>query len=359
VVTRVLKQVLTDGSHIYKPVVPLADNFPILVQLQKKASALDTLSNSSSQRSLPASYYFTNRNPGAPQTYPLLSRTVPLRDDTQQYEQGELVRDSADQTIKAFFFGQDGSRSWMPVNTTIPLSDAGYVNRTDHSLIPTRFIYTFGAEANVHDVTFVLKNNANATVTSIHQVSDTALGKASLDFTSFVPLVLNTGNSDVPDYYTLEITGDNGFRKTHSIMFCDPALLQSDTWGLVHLQPRVADPRFNLLDNDGLLISRQNPDGLVIPPPVFELRIKSRFAFWRFVNNSNKKIIHNPVLDPLLFYDTGRGMYETKTMVNASYVPREFGSQYLPNPEKDSALRSEMKRIFVDIRVPKSKMFDI
>jgi hypothetical protein len=278
-----------------------------------------------------------------------------LRDDTIRYEQGELAFDSADNTLKAFFFEKNGTPNWMPV----PAS--GFVNGNDFSLLSVNPSYYFSNADSVTAVTFVLKDSNGNTISTINRTSAVPFNKVSLDYASVVPVLLGDEGATLPLPFTLEVNGTNGFHKNHSILFSTEDLLENDTWGVIHLQPRVTDPQFNLFDNGGLLITRRNPDGTVVPPPIFEIRIKSRLSFWRYFNNKNLKIKDNAALHPFLDYDAARGIMEMKKMLNASYTPIEFtnlgSTQYLPNPEQDNPLNSELKRIYSDIRVPESDLF--
>jgi len=359
VFTPVSEQVLTGGIRAYKPSFAIPVDFPILIQLRKKSSSLDAISNSGIRQDLPARYYFTNRNLDESQVFPLLSRALPALDNTQRYEQGELTR-GGDSSIQAFFYEKDGTGSWMPVNTAIPLNEAGYISRNDRSLLPTDFNYTFDKEDNVRDATFVLKDGSNATVSNIRRRSDSALGRVSLNYSAVVPHTLSAAKTGAVQPYTLEVTGDNEYRQTHAIMFCEPGLLKPDTWGLVHLQPQVADSGLHLIDNDGLLITRKAADGSIVPAPIFEIRIKSRFAFWRYINNKSEPILDNPALHPFMDYDASKGLFETRKMINASYTPVEFSGagMYFPNPGRGNFLRSDAQRTYADVIVSKSETFD-
>jgi hypothetical protein len=353
--TSVKERMLAGGVKAYQPALDIADELSIFILLKRRNSFLDTFSNSSINRSLHARYYFTNRNLGNPQLSPVLSRFLPLRDDTITYEQGELVEDPGDNLTKAFFFEKDGTFNWLPVPAN------GYVNSNDFSLVPANLVYNFSIAAAVTDATFILKDNNGTTVSTINRTSTTPFTKVSLEYASLLPVLLGVEGAILPQPFTLEVTGTNGFRKLHSLIFTSAALLESDTWGVIHLQPRVTDPLFNLFDNDGLLITRKNPDGTIVPAPVFEIRIKSRFSFWRYLNNKSQKIKDNVSLHPFLEYDAIRGIMESKKMLNASYTPIEFTNlgttQYLPNPDPDSPLSTEFSRIYADIRVPESDLF--
>lgn len=353
--TSVKEQELLGNIVGYRPLLSMDPNMPIIIQLRKRDTYLDSFSNSFVGKSIPARYYFTNRNMGSPKLSPVLSLPVPLRNDTQTHEQGELAFDTIDSKVKAFFFEKNGSINWIPVSAN------GYVNSNDYSLLATKFYYSFSKADAVENATFVLKDSTNSAISTINRISSTPLSSVALDYSPLITTTLNGFENSAPLLHTLEVTSTNGYNKIHSVVFCQSNLIPPDVWGLIHLQPRVTDSLFHLVDNDGLLITKKNPDGSIVPHPVFELRIKSRFAFWRYINNKNKKLQDNAALHPFLAYDAVQGFMETKEMKNASYTPIEFinmGSpQYLPNPDLDNQLKTEGKRIFTDIRVPESDLF--
>lgn len=99
----VKEEMLTGNIKAYKPSQSLPEDLPIIINLNNRNTLLDTLSNSSLKRLLPAKYYFSNRDLGGDgQLFPVLSRPLPFRDDTLQYEQGELALDQVDNLVKAF-----------------------------------------------------------------------------------------------------------------------------------------------------------------------------------------------------------------------------------------------------------------
>lgn len=351
----VKEQMLPGNIKGYRPAHAVADDLPIIIQLRNKSSFIDDFSNSGIRKPVPATYYFTNRDLGAGYIPPTLSQPVPLKNEAPQTEQGELSLDTGDHKIKALFFEKNGTKNWMEVKGT------GYVNAADRLLLPTHFRYHFEVTDGITEANFVLKDAGNNTVSSIDRISTSALKNIELDYTPLVPAVLD--ETHTPTLYTLEVTGSNGYQRKHSILFHVPALVPADTWGLVHLQPRVADPAYQLLGDDGLLKTRRHADGTIESAPVFELRIKSRFLFWRYRNIGNKKILDNASLHPLLNYDPVNGIMESSRMFNASYTPIEFlnmgSTQYLPNPDADSPLVRELERIYTDIRVPRSELFKI
>lgn len=348
------EQMLPGNIRAYRPLLPPDNNMPLMIRLRKKDTLLNSFSNARPGRSLPALYYFTSRGLGTAKLSPVLSAALPLRDDTQVYEQGELVFDTGDNKVKAFYYERNGTKNWMAVTAN------GYVNANDLSLVPTRFHYAFAQNDAVSDASFVLKDAGGAVISTINRTGTAPLTKVTLDYSQLVTALLDETGA-APQPHTLEVTATGGYKKIHSVLFCDAGLLRPDDWGLIDLRPVVADPLFNLLDVDGLLITRKNPDGTAVPHPVFEIRIKSRFAFWRYSHNKDKKLQDNPALHPFLVYDAAGGYMETIGMKNSSYTPVEFihmgVPKYLPNPEMNNPLLMERQRVYTDIRVPESDLF--
>jgi hypothetical protein len=353
----VKEQMLPGNIKAYRPLQELTGDQPIVIQLRNKDAVIDSLSNNGVKRTIPGRYYFTNRSLGGVQESPMLSRALTLKDDAPQQEQGELVFDPGDNKVKALFFKKDGTKDWLEVK------GSGYASANDLILVSRRFYYSFYPADAVTDATFVLKDSTSAAVFTINRTDTDPFKKVELDYSTVIPALLDVSGGSHTSLYTLEVNGSGGYQRTYSLLFCPPALTQSDTWGLVHLQPRVADPLYDLLDDDGLLKTRKHPDGTIDLAPVFEVRIKSRFAFWRYRNTKNEKILDNVALHPFLSYDAANGFMETNKMLNASYTPIEFSNmgttQYLPNPDADSPLNSELQRVYTDIRVPKSDLFKI
>lgn len=348
----VKEQALGGGIKGFRPEFSLHDSLPVIVSLRPQTPVLDTLSNSPLRKALPAKYYFTNRNLGDAQSFPVLSRPLPLRDDTLTYEQGDLVLDSGDNLVKAFFFGTDASKNWHVVNGN------GFANSNDLSLLPPEFYYSFSKADAITSATFTLKNSNGDVVSSVTK-NGSLLEGVRLDFSTAAPVILDGVSTALPEVHTLEVAGNGGFARVHSVVFADRKLAASGTWGVIHLNPRVADPQYNLLGDDGLLFTRRNADGTKTPHPIFEIRVKSRFSFWKYISQTGEKILDNATLHPFLDYDAASGSFETKQMLNASYLPMDFGSLGIPSPETDTFLESDKKRVFISIRVPKSNLFKV
>jgi len=352
----VKEKMLAGNIKAYQHALNVADDLSIFILLKKRNNFLDSFSNSSIARAVHARYYFTNRNLGETKVPPVLSTFPPLRDDTIRYEQGQLVVDPSDNATKAFFHEKDGSLNWL----TVPASD--YINTNDFSLVPANPLYYFSKADAITDVTFILKDSNGATVSTITSNSPSPMSNVSLNYSAVATTLLGDDVTTLPPQpFSLEVNGTNGFHKKHSLVFASTDLLDTDTWGVVHLIPKVADAPYNLFDNDGLLITRKNPDGSVVSHPIFEIRIKSRFAFWRYFNNKNLKIKDNAALHPFLDYDATEGIMEMKKMLNASFTPIEFtnlgATQYLPNPDNDAPLSMDLLRVYADVRVPESDLF--
>lgn len=348
-----VKEVALDGGvKGFRPEASFPDNLPIIIGLKPQTPVMETLSNGPLRKALPAKYYFTNRSLGEAQSFPVLSRPLPLRDDAAAYGQGDLVLDASDNLVKAFFFGKDSSSNWHIVNGN------GFAGANDLSLLPPRFSYRFSKSDAITSAGFTLKNSGGEIISTFTK-SGPLLEEVSLDFSAVAPAALDGVSMLLPEMHTLEVTGSGGFTRVHPVVFADRKLAAPGTWGLIHLVPRVTDPPYSLLGDDGLLATRRNADGTKTPHPVFEVRIKSRFSFWKYVSQTGEKILDNAALHPFLEYDAGSGSFETKQMLSASYLPVDFGSLGIPSPETDTFLENEKKRVFISIRVPKSNLFKV
>lgn len=350
--TAVKEQALGGGIKGFRPELSLPDSLPIIISLKPQTPVLETLSNSPLRKALPAKYYFTNRNLGEAQSFPTLSRPLPLRNDSLTYGQGDLVLDPGDNLIKAFFFGKDGSSNWHVVN------GSGFASSNDLSLLPPEFYYGFSKADAITSATFTLKNSVGDVVSSVTK-NGSLLEQVRLDFSTAAPVALDGVSTALPEPHTLEVAGSGGFARVHSVVFASRKLAASGTWGVIHLNPRVTDPQYNLVGDDGLLFTRRNADGTKTPHPIFEVRVKSRFSFWKYISQTGEKILDNATLHPFLDYDAASGSFETKRMLNASYLPADFGSLGIPSPETDTFLESDKKRVFISIRVPKSNLFKV
>ena len=125
----------------------------------------------------------------------------------------------------------------------------------------------------------------------------------------------------------------------------------------------TSTPGFNLFANDGFLIRRRDALGTWTPAPVFEIPVKSRLAYWRFINNQGKEMNISPALVP--YVDKENKVLVTKrprSLAKDFFLLRKQGSSdtiYVPNPTDTRLIPESGKRFFVNIKVARSELFPV
>ena len=135
-----------------------------------------------------------------------------------------------------------------------------------------------------------------------------------------------------------------------------------DNWATIHIKPRVTNAAFNLLDDQGYLITRKPPVGNINDPPLFEIRMTSRLTYWRYINNNQQKFDENNYPDELLNYQDGLLISKNprNSTYSVTYYKKPDNSFYfLPNPEDYALIRRENKQLFTEILLPSSKLFPV
>jgi hypothetical protein len=345
---------LPDGTRVYTPKIPLPADLPIAIFMQVKDPVFHTISNTRIASPLPAAYYFSNESVSGALNYPALSSRVADFAAGYGYEQGELAT-FAPNSVKSYYAAYNTvtlsyDDKWLPLHGT------DYVNESDRCLLPTRFNFTFPTEANVKQATFTLKNSAGNVVNSFVAQDNNGLQRVAVNYSEFDLLTIaDAAGSN--NKYSLEVTGDNGFAWQHPIVFTN-----TSSWATLHFKSRVTNPAFNLLDDQGYLITRKPPVGNINDPPVFEIRIPSRLTYWRYRNAHQLPFDQANYPDEILNYQNGTLI--SKSPRNSSYQTTYFQKPdnsffFLPNPEDYALLRSENKQLFTDIMLPASKLFPV
>jgi hypothetical protein len=253
----------------------------------------------------------------------------------------------------------------------------GFSGEQDRLIVAPRFYYRFGPGDTVRNAVFELKDS-NGQQADIRNVSNTMpLGMVLLDYSALLrprpglqlpPALKTLPANKINDgiLYTLTVTGDNGYNKTVPLIFYwgGPDEAPTGNWGWIHLQRKVSDASFDLLSGDGNLFTRIQPDGTVVPHPIFEIRLKSRFTFWRWRNDEGKTLLAPgaaiaPMVDPI------DGAWISKTPRFITYRPTYFLNPndnmyyFLPNPESDTLAEVSRQQFFSNIPVPQSTKFPI
>jgi hypothetical protein len=352
IVMEVVEKKLPDGTTVYQPMIALADNFNINIRLTRTDHRFDSFCNSRLQRNISPVYYFSNENVQGAKTGPSLSNSIPAFNTSFSYEMGELA--FKDNVIKQFI--NDGSADpWVAV------TDNGYINETDRLLVPFAFNFSFDKADNVTQADFVLKDNNGTTIKTIQAGNTNPLQQVALDF-SDKPL---TTIEDVskPVFYTLSVSGSNNYTKQYQLLFFADAVSLSSCWGFVNIKSRVQTAAFNLIDDSGYLFTRIPPASDPIEAPIFEIRIKSRLAYWWYTsNNRDYKLKISSITQDYL--TNSNGVLKTKKPRAITYTPILFTTdgnsfQNLPNPQYDALLFENSGQFYKNVLVSQSTMFPV
>lgn len=348
---------LDDGTIVYRPFIPLSGDFNFIIFLHQTKEGLDRISNSRLQKTLPALYAFTNeRRGGVARPFPVLAAAVSGFDSLYRYEQGELAAFGSNEL--RMFRGDVPGDQWQTVE------GSGFVNENDRIAVPLRTTYSFGSGSQVKAAVFTLKDPSGQEVKTTSFQGDIPLNTVALNFEDAVQHTLAGAGTFASKLYTLEVAGDNNFSQQHELLFVDLPLNElAPLYGAVHLLPNVTDPAFNLVDSDGFLQTRIQPDGTRTAPPVFELRVMSRLAYWRYLNNAGKPLDSSTYTADFLSPEDGRLVSKLPRLSSATITlfqkESDHSLHYLPNPNPGELLRIEEGKQYLTIRVPESEMFPV
>jgi hypothetical protein len=345
VAIRVTRGVRPDTTTGYQPFIPFPANLSLVFLLQKSNLNLDGFTNSRLTRPLPALYYFSNQDCPDPKTFPYLANAIPAYDATYNYEMGEL-------NLNGSTLQQATASGIAPPMT--PVSDGGFISENDRLLLPLNVVYTFAATDTVTQATFTL-TDANAQVIQTITAGSAAAGAALLQK---VPLNF-TAPADT--LYTLEVTGSGGYSRQETVMLYGDAAELRPCWGVVELLPTVKTAPFDLIDSYGFLVP---PAGGTAPDhPVFEIRIKSRLAYWRYNPNADgvTLAINADNTNYLVVSGTGPALVSKAPRI-CTYTPTLFtidniNYDNLPNPVYGTVLAQSGNQYFKDIWVQKTDLF--
>lgn len=353
-----VKPVILGGNiKAYEPVVQLPDDLDIQVLLLRKDHSIDIYTNRRLRTNIKTAGYFSNDDiPGA-KTFPFLSNPVAAFDAAAVYEQGELSSFGANDT-RAYFVDNGGADQFLPV------TPGNYYNETDNLLTSPYINYTFPTANSITQASFTLKDSTNATIQTRQAGSGgNRIYTASLQFDS-TKLTTTAGNTiDNTLLYTLDVTADDGYSNTHTLLFIrERGIDPKDIWGMVNIKPAPANAAFNLIDGSGLLITRRNDANVVtVPPPIFEIWVKSRLSFWRY-SSMDGGVLKTGTQPDLLFFNNGQLISDgprSHSYYPTLYKKADSSLHYLPNPKAYEPVRVEGNRLFTEIPVPTSEMFPL
>lgn len=345
VVTKVNRQILNDQTLVYIPFASLPEDLNIYILFLRTTSIIDSFTNSRIQRPFPSTYLFSNDDLPGNRVFPFLTNPVPAFNAGFTYEQGELSEGASG--IQGYY--NDGNSDKM-----YEVTGAGFANEADRILLPGKFRYTFPDSAGLTSASFTLKDKDGNVLKSYIETNTTGIFRDTLlNFSSF-------SNPDTP--FTLEVTGNNGYAATH-ILYLSDELLITNPWAVLSIKSNATNTDFNLLASDGNLIMRRDPVGNWTNAPIFEIPVKSRFVFWRFMNNKGNELDINPSLTD--YVNKENNVLITKrpvAMTRSFFLLRKEGSNdtvYVPNPDTDEIKIESARRICLNIRVPESELFPV
>lgn len=351
---RVNQKILADTSLVYEPFVPLPDDFNIFVQLKKTSDRVGSITNSGLSP-VPAMNIFSNENISGAKTFPFLTNSISAFDGAHLYAQGDIASYGVND-IREYY--NDGTADhWETV------AGGAFATENDRLIVPLRFYYSFFNDSNITAATFILKDHNGNAIKTINVNAPDFIQKTLLDFSDLADAVSMPDNFLYPNImYSLEVSGSNGYSKTHILVFND-SFYGRDYWGIINLKTKVTNPLFNLLANDGYLNKRQVPPGIWNEAPIFEIAVKSKFPFWRFINEKGSELKLAPALMDYLFKENKILLSKRpRAVADGYFLLQKEGSTdtvYVPNPLNYDLKKDDKKRLVLDVVVPESDLFPL
>lgn len=344
------------GTTVYEPIVSLPDDLDIPIIMTRKSQRFDSFTNLKMESVLPAAYCFSNHDlVSGSRVFPYLSAEIPEFDAAASYDQGELVKFGVND-YRGFYRDDADVVQW------VSLSSGAFVNESDRLILPLNFCYSFPAGSAVTEADFLVKDKDGNVIAEIQFKNEQQLRKVTLAIdprkVSFLPVVTVSDQL----LYTLEVTGDSGYHKIHTILFYGDEQEIRESLGLLLLRVKTTVPAYDLLDTNGHLITQKLADNTVNPaPPVFELNFKSKPSFWRYLN-TRRKNLKNGLYPDFLFFKNGALISKVPravTYTSTLFRKPDNTLYYLPNPEPYQTVVLENNKMYSDIIVQESTMFPL
>ncbi|MBX2924690.1 MAG: hypothetical protein KF746_20985 [Chitinophagaceae bacterium] len=353
VLTAVKEKNNADETISYLPRHTLPASIGIF--LKAKNESIDVVTNLRLRTSISARSFFANYDLTAQKNFPSLCNGVPEHQPGSIYEQGQLASFGTTE-VRQFFRNKSGHQ-WHTIQ-----NGRDFASESDRLLVPLKFTYRFN-DNTIIAANFILKSTNGTVIKTISVSGNQPIREAVLDFSastvSTVPGVVASSQL----IYKLEVEGNNSFSHTLPLIFLGQASEYRDCWGFVHLGTVTGNQDYSLLDNDGFLKTKKDTRGNIINTPVFDIRLKSRFTYWRYVNSRRRNLSRIDELEKILEEDGGRLV--SLSPKELTYLPgmfrKESSSEFilLPNPEQNAILRNENDRLYSDITVHESPLFPV
>ena len=355
VAIRVNKQILPDGTLVFTPFVALPDIFDIFIQIKRKTGTFGTLTHSSLNNPFPSEFVFSNQQISTTKIFPFLTTPIETINPAKSYTQGDVA--SFGINDKRQFYKNTAGDQWefIPGNS--------FANDLDRLLLPLSFNYSFSTINTITEATFVLKNKDDIALKTVLIKSDLSFRKANLDYSDLEPLLSHSEKLPFTDnLFTLEVSANNGYFMSHKILFSND-LHCSENWGLIHIRPKVSDASFNSIASDGFLVKRKIATGIWDEAPIFEIPIKSKFPFLRFINEKGMELNVAPILTDYIIKENKVLLSKRpKSVAGEYFLLSKEGSNdkiYVPNPINFDLKMDQNDRLMMDIMVPESDLFPV
>lgn len=353
VAIRVNKQILQDGTWTFEPFISLPDNFNICVELVKRSSFADSYTCSAFSDFIQGQYVFSNENIVSPKLFPFITSNVSAFDASRTYIQGDVASYGLND-IRQYYKDNSGDQ-WEAI------PGSAYANENDRLLLPLRFYYSFVNVTGITNADFTLKDKDGNTIKSISVSSADEITKTLLDFSSVSDSILLPDDFRFSEVmYTLNVSGSNGFLHSHNVLFSDK-LYSRNNWGIAIIKTRATNAAFNLFENDGFIAKRRLPNGIWTEAPVFEIPVKSRFPYFRFLNDKGKELLVAASLTDYLDKEGKILLSKRPRSISKDFFKlQKEGSNatvYVPNPLNYDLKKDNKNRLCLDIIVPQSDLF--
>ncbi|MBC7903309.1 MAG: hypothetical protein H7Y27_07795 [Gemmatimonadaceae bacterium] len=345
IVIRVYEETLADQTKVFRPAFTLPPDLNITVLAVKIGNSPELYTNGKLRKPFNSAYLFGNNGEAGTKQFPYLSATIPAVDPLRTYDEGELTSDGA--TVSEFFIDA-GVGNWRAIDGT------DFAGEKDRNLLPARFTYFLPASPILSQLKIELKDaDGNILRTTEAENSELAARKVSLDFTGIV---------DDAQTYQLVATGDNGFQDFYLLHF-NTTLMNEHPWAVFRFKTHPSQTTYRLIDDEGLIIRRQSPDGSWLPEPNFEVPFKSRFVYWRFLNSRSKELNLTAELGNYFTKEGAALVTKLARPLSRDYFflkkQNPTDELYVPNPTSYELKSDEKGRTVYEIRVPESELFPV
>lgn len=344
------------GITSYEPIQKLPDDLLLPVLLLKKNSNFHSITSEKLENSLDSYYLFSNDNLYAgDRTAPYLTSEIPNYIASQTYEQGELARFAANE-LKYFYWDSSNTAQWKIINGKT------FANPQDKVLIPLNTFYSFPKNKNITKAEFLLKDINGNIIQEFHFKKSNTLKKVHLAFDPNLIHTIPTRNVDNKAVYTLEVSGNAGFNRTHKVLFFDQQNELRESIGMVIIKMKSSLNGYKILDATGKLITKKNENNIMDPPaPIFEINFRSKASFWRYINSKNNAL-KNGIHAEFLISNEGALITKIPKSLTSNTILFKKADDtllYLPNPNSSEAPIYQNNKIYNDIRVQESSLFPI